>query len=160
MIRRPPRSTLFPYTTLFRSFTDVTQKAGLEQNGPARRWNTGCCFVDYDRDGHLDLFVANYVNFDPQGAPQPGENQYCRYYGLSVACGPQGMGGGTNILYHNRGDGTFEDVSERSGVTIPRGPVAPISFSDQWGPVGSYGLGVFPADFDNHGWPDNYVAFD
>ena len=142
------------------TFTDVTQKAGLEQNGPARRWNTGCCFVDYDRDGSLDLFVANYVNFDPQGAPQPGENQYCRYYGLSVGCGPQGMGGGTNILYHNRGDGTFEDVSERSGVAIPRGTVAPISVSDQWVPVGSYGLGVCAADFDNDGWPDIYVACD
>ena len=142
------------------TFTDVTQKAGLVQNGPAPRWNTGCSFVDYDRDGHLDLFVANYVNFDPQVAPQPGENQYCRYYGLSVGCGPQGMSGGTNILYRNRGDGTFEDVSERSGVSVPRGPAAPTSVSNQWVPAGSYGLGVCAADFDNDGWPDIYVACD
>jgi len=142
------------------TFTDITQKAGLGQNGPAPRWNTGCSFVDYDRDGHLDLFVANYVNFDPRVAPQPGENQYCRYYGLSVACGPQGMSGGTNILYHNRGDGTFEDVSERSGVAVPRGPAASTSVSEQWNPVGSFGLGVSAADFDNDGWPDIYVACD
>jgi len=140
------------------TFTDVTKKAGLVQKGP--RWNTGCCFVDYDRDGLLDLFVANYVNFDPQAAPQPGDNQYCRYFGLSVGCGPQGFSGGTNILYHNRGDGTFEDVSERSGVVVPRGPAAPTFVSDQWIPAGSYGLGVGAADFDNDGWPDIYVACD
>src|SRR5438093_659710 len=138
--------------------TGVTQKAGLVQNGPAPRWNTGCCFVDYDRDGHLDLFVANYVNFDPRVAPQPGENQYCRYYGLSVGCGPQGMSGGTNILYRNRGDGTFEDVSERSGVSVPRGSTAPTSVSNQWVPAGSYGLGVCAADFDNDGWPDIFMS--
>ncbi len=142
------------------TFTDVTEKAGLMQNGPTPRWNTGCSFVDYDRDGHLDLFVANYVNFDPGVAPQPGQNQYCRYYGLSVGCGPQGLSGGTNILYHNRGDGTFEDVSERSGVSIPRGLAAPTSIDEQWIPVGSYGLGVCAADFDNDGWPDIYVACD
>src|SRR6266700_1687920 len=142
------------------TFTDVTKKAGLLQNSPRPRWNTGCSFLDYDRDGHLDLFVANYVNFDPQVAPQPGENQYCRYYGLSVGCGPQGMSGGTNILYRNRGDGTFEDVSERSGVSVPRGPAAPTSVSNQWVPAGSYGLGVCAADFDNDGWPDIYVACD
>src|SRR5215467_7745565 len=140
------------------TFTDVTEKAGLTQKG--RRWNTGCCFVDYDRDGHLDLFVANYVNFDPQSAREPGDNQYCRYYGLSVGCGPQGMGGGTNILYHNRGDGTFEDVSDRSGISIPRGPSTPTIDKVQWIPVGSYGLGVCAADFDNDGWPDLYVACD
>ena len=142
------------------TFTDVTEKAGLVQKTPRPRWNSGCCFVDYDRDGHLDLFVANYVNFDPQVAPQPGDNQYCRYYGLSVGCGPQGLGGGTNILYHNRGDGTFEDVSEQSGVTVPRGPSAPTLDRVQWIPAGSYGLGVCAADFDNDGWPDIYVACD
>jgi enediyne biosynthesis protein E4 len=140
------------------TFTDVTEKSGLAQK--ARRWNTGCCFVDYDRDGHLDLFVANYVNFEPESAPEPGDNQYCRYYGLSVGCGPQGMGGGTNILYHNRGDGTFEDVSDRSGISIPRGPSSPTIEKVQWIPVGSYGLGVCAADFDNDGWPDLYVACD
>ena len=143
------------------TFTDVSEKTGLVQKGPQPRWNTGCCFVDYDRDGHLDLFVANYVNFDPQVTPQPGSNQYCRYFGLSVGCGPQGLGGGTNILYRNRGDGTFEDVSVQSGVAIPRGPVTPTAFvSDQWIPIGSYGLGVSAADFDNDGWPDIYVACD
>ena len=143
------------------TFTDVSEKAGLAQKGPIPRWNTGCCFVDYDRDGHLDLFVANYVNFDQQAAPQPGSNPYCRYFGLSVGCGPQGLGGGTNILYHNRGDGTFEDVSAQSGVSVPRGPAGPAPFvSDRWIPVGSYGLGVCAADFDNDGWPDIYVACD
>ena len=142
------------------TFTDVSQNAGLLQSGSTPRWNTGCSFLDYDRDGHLDLFVANYVNFDPRVAPEPGGNQYCRYFGLSVGCGPQGLTGGTNILYHNRGDGTFEDVSERSGVTIPRGRVEPTSVNDQWIPVGSYGLGVSTADFDNDGWPDIYVACD
>jgi len=142
------------------TFTDVTEKAGLLQKEPIPRWNTGCCFVDYDRDGLLDLFVANYVNFDPPSAPQPGDSQYCRYFGLSIGCGPQGLSGGTNILYHNRGDGTFEDVSERSGVVVPRGPVVPTFVSDQWIPAGSYGLGVCAADFDNDGWPDIYVACD
>jgi hypothetical protein len=142
------------------TFTDVSQRAGLVQNSASPRWNTGCSFLDYDRDGHLDLFVANYVNFDPRVAPQSGSNQYCRYFGLSVGCGPQGLSGGTNILYHNRGDGTFEDVSDRSGISVPRGLVAPTSVDTQWVPVGSYGLGVCAADFDNDGWPDIYVACD
>src|SRR5581483_5777200 len=141
------------------TFTDVSEKAGLTQSAK-KRWNTGCCFVDYDRDGHLDLFVANYVNFDPQVAPDPGKNKYCNYYGLPVGCGPQGMSGGTNILYHNRGDGTFEDVSDRSGVSVPRGPLTATFVNDQWIPSGSYGLGVSAADFDNDGWPDIYVACD
>ena len=142
------------------TFTDVTEKSGLAQKDPQPRWNTGCCFVDYDRDGHLDLFVANYVNFDQHATPQPGSNQYCNYFGLSVGCGPQGMGGGTNILYHNRGNGTFEDVSVQSGIAVPRGPAVPGFVTDQWIPVGSYGLGVSAADFDNDGWPDIYVACD
>jgi hypothetical protein len=142
------------------TFTDVTRKSGLEQKDPQPRWNTGCCFVDYDRDSHLDLFVANYVNFDPHATPEPGSNKYCNYFGLSVGCGPQGMGGGTNILYHNRGDGTFEDVSVPSGIAVPRGPAVPGFVTDQWIPVGSYGLGVSAADFDNDGWPDIYVACD
>src|SRR5438874_1897609 len=143
------------------TFTDISEKAGLKQNGPTPRWNTGCCFVDYDRDGHLDLFVANYVNFNQETTPQPGSNQYCKYFGLSVGCGPQGLGGGTNILYHNRGDGTFEDVSVASGITVPRGPAGTTAFvTDQWIPIGSFGLGVCAADFDNDGWPDIYVACD
>jgi hypothetical protein len=142
------------------TFTDVSEKAGLLQKDSHPRWNTGCCFVDYDRDGHLDLFVANYVNFDLKTTPLAGSNAYCRYFGLSVGCGPQGMGGGTNILYHNRGDGTFEDVSVQSGIAVPRGPSDPFFVADQWIPTGSYGLGVSAADFDNDGWPDIYVACD
>src|SRR6516225_1467052 len=142
------------------TFTDVTEKAGLRQKDPMTRWNTGCCFVDYDRDGHLDLFVANYVNFDLKTTPVAGSNAYCRYFGLSVGCGPQGMGGGTNILYRNRGNGTFEDVSLQAGIAVPRGPSEPFFVSDQWIPTGSYGLGVAAADFDNDGWPDIYVACD
>ncbi len=142
------------------TFTDVTEKAGLIQKGSRPRWNVGCCFVDYDRDGSLDLFVADYVNFDPRMAPRPGSSELCTYYGIPVACGPQGLGGGTNILYHNRGDGTFEDVSEAAGVTIPRGPLEPTSVSANWIPVGSYGMSAVAADFDNDGWPDIYVSCD
>ncbi len=142
------------------TFTDVTDKAGLIQKGPHPRWNTGCCFLDYDRDGRLDLFVADYVNYDPRLAPLPGANKHCMYYGMPVACGPQGMGGGTNILYHNRGDGTFEDVSEAAGVTNPRGLVDFTSVDDHWIPVGSYGMSAVAADFDNDGWPDIYVSCD
>ena len=142
------------------TFTDVTERAGFIQKGPRPRWNTGCCFLDYDRDGHLDLFVADYVNFDPGVAPLPGSNKLCMYYGIPVACGPQGWSGGTNILYHNLGNGTFEDVSETAGVTKPRGPADPTTVSDNWLPVGSYGMSAVAADFDNDGWPDIYVSCD
>jgi hypothetical protein len=142
------------------TFTDVTAKAGLLQTGARPRWNIGCCFVDYDRDGNLDLFISDYVNFDIQVSPLPGANRLCTFYGVPVGCGPQGWAGGTNILYHNRGDGTFEDVSERSGVTTPRGPDDPVTVSDNWIPVGSYGMGTVAADFDNDGWPDIYVSND
>jgi len=142
------------------TFTDVTEKAGLTQKSTRPRWNTGCCFLDYDRDGHLDLFVANYVNFDPHQVPAPGANRLCKYYGIPVACGPQGLGGGTNVLYHNRGDGTFEDVSEAAGIAVPRGPAEPTSVDDHWTPVGSYGMSAVAADFDNDGWPDIYVSCD
>ncbi|MBZ5516343.1 MAG: CRTAC1 family protein [Acidobacteriia bacterium] len=142
------------------TFTDVTAKAGLLQTGARPRWNIGCCFVDYDRDGNLDLFISDYVNFDFQVSPLPGANRLCTFYGVPVGCGPQGWAGGTNILYHNRGDGTFEDVSERSGVTTPRGPDDPVTVSDNWIPVGSYGMGTVAADFDNDGWPDIYVSND
>ena len=142
------------------TFTDVTEKAGLIQKGSRPRWNTGCCFVDYDRDGRLDLFVADYVNFDPRSTPLPGANELCKYFGIPVACGPQGLGGGTNILYHNRGDGTFEDVSEAAGVTNPHGPADPTVVSSQWTPTGSYGMSAVAADFDNDGWPDIYVSCD
>ncbi len=124
------------------TFTDVTAKAGLLQ--PTTRWNSGCAFLDYDRDGHLDLFVANYIDFDIKTAPDPAAAG-CAYKGIQVACGPPGLQGGKNILYHNNGDGTFTDVSEKAGILDT---------------VGTYGLSVGVADFDNDGWPDIYVAND
>jgi hypothetical protein len=126
------------------TFLDVTERAGLIQPGPKTRWNTGCTWVDYDRDGHLDLFVANYVDFDLKTAPLP-EDGPCTYKGILVACGPPGLAGGKNILYHNNGDGTFTDVSQKAGM---------------WNAVGTYGLSVAASDLDNDGWPDIYVAND
>ena len=140
------------------TFTNVSEKAGVA--GPGGRWGAGCCFLDYDRDGHLDLFVANYVSFDPKRAPRPGAEAYCRFNDIPVPCGPQGMPGGSNLLYRNRGDGTFEDVSEKSGVANPRGPSSSAFAPVNWRPVGSYGMGAAAADFDNDGWPDIYVACD
>ena len=139
-------------------FTDVSQKAGVV--GSEGRWGAGCSFLDYDHDGTLDLFVANYVNFDPQRVPRPGEEAYCRFNEIPVPCGPQGLAGGTNVLYRNRGDGTFEDVSEKSGISIPRGPTSGTFVAKNWRPTGSYGMGAASADFDNDGWPDIYVACD
>ncbi|HEY6339228.1 MAG TPA: CRTAC1 family protein [Candidatus Sulfotelmatobacter sp.] len=124
------------------TFADVSQKAGVA--GKGTRWNTGCAFVDYDRDGHLDLFVANYIDMDLATAPV-SESGPCLYKGVLVACGPPGLQGGKNILYHNNGDGTFTDVSESAGIFRANG---------------TYGLGVLTADLDNDGWPDIYVAND
>jgi hypothetical protein len=128
--------------------------------GAPGRWGAGCCFVDIDRDGHLDLFVASYVNFDPAKAPRPGDAAYCRYNEIPVPCGPLGFAGGTNALYRNRGDGTFVDVSEASGIARPRGPAAMVFVPSGWRATGSYGMGAAAADFDNDGWPDIYVACD
>ena len=124
------------------TFTDATEKAGVASNG--KRWNSGCAFVDYDRDGKLDLFVANYIDLDLATAPVP-ESGPCLYKGVMVACGPPGLNGGKNILFHNNGDGTFSDVSQSSGILDANG---------------TYGLGVLTGDFDNDGWPDIYVAND
>jgi enediyne biosynthesis protein E4 len=140
------------------TFTDVSERAGVAGSG--RSWGAGCCFLDYDRDGHLDLFVASYVNFDPATAPQPGQSPYCSYNDIPVPCGPLGFAGGTNLLYRNRGDGTFVDVSERSGVVNPRGPASMVFVGSNWRATGSYGMGAASADFDNDGWPDIYVACD
>jgi hypothetical protein len=140
------------------TFIDVSEKAGVA--GTGGRWGAGCCFLDYDRDGRLDLFVANYVNFDPAKAPLPGDHASCRYNEIPVPCGPLGFAGGTNILYRNRGDGTFEDVSEPSGIARPRGPSSMVFTTSDWRPQGSYGMGAASADFDNDGWPDIYVASD
>ena len=125
------------------TFTDVTHHAGV--GGQPGRWSTGCAFVDYDRDGHLDLFVTHYIDFSLATAKDPGSNPYCTYRNLPVNCGPRGLKGESNTLYRNNGDGTFEDVSRRSAV----------------GAVGNcFGLGVLTGDFDNDGWPDIYVASD
>ncbi len=127
------------------TFTDVTEKAGLAQRGPRPRWNTGCCFLDYDKDGRLDLFVANYVDFDLARAPAPGEGKYCHWKGVPVNCGPRGLPASANILYHNNGDGTFTDVSEKAGILKT---------------PGHYSFTAVAADFNNDGWPDIYVACD
>lgn len=125
------------------TFTDVTKEAGLL--GVADRWNSGCCFVDYDRDGFLDLFVASYIDSDIAHIPKPGENPNCMYKGVPVNCGPRGLPTGRCILYRNNGDGTFSDVTERAGIaSAPK----------------SYCLTATAADFDNDGWPDIYVASD
>ena len=128
------------------TFTDVAEKAGVTTRTATglKRWNTGCAFLDYDRDGRLDLYVANYIDFDPKTAPLP-ESGPCLYEGLLVACGPPGLKGGKDILFRNNGDGTFTDVSEKAGILKKEG---------------TYGLGVLVGDFDNDGWPDIYVADD
>ena len=125
------------------TFTDVTDKAGVGGSGKA--WGTGCAFVDYDRDGHLDLMVANYVDFDLSTAPAPGDRTTCLWKGVPVMCGPQGLPGSKNILYHNRGDGTFEDVSSKAHIDRT---------------TGHYAFSVTTLDYDDDGWPDIFVACD
>lgn len=126
------------------TFTDVTKAAGLADL--QRRFGTGCTFLDYNRDGHLDLFVANYVEFDLDHPPRPVlENPTCTYEGLLVYCGPRGLPAGKHSLYRNNGDGTFTDVSEASGISKLRG---------------SYGMTAVTGDFDNDGWPDIFLACD
>jgi len=140
------------------TFTNVTERAGVAGSGNS--WGAGSCFLDYNRDGNLDLFVANYVNFDLARAPKPGQAIYCNYNDVPVPCGPQGFAGGTNILYRNRGDGTFVDVSQESGIARPSGSSSMVFVTRNWQPTGSYGMGAVAADFDNDGWPDIYVACD
>jgi enediyne biosynthesis protein E4 len=125
------------------TFTDVTAKAGLRQD--AVRYGSGCTWVDYDRDGHLDLFVVNYLSTTLEKLPKPGENADCRWKGVPVNCGPRGLPTGFVELFHNNGDGTFTDVSRQSGVSAA---------------TGSYPMTAVAADYDNDGWADIYVACD
>ena len=124
-------------------FTEVGEKAGVDGDGKA--WGTGCAFLDYDRDGRLDLFVANYVDLDLATTPVPGENSSCKWKGVPVMCGPRGLHGTKNILYKNRGDGTFADVTKQARI-------------DQTN--GHFGFSVSTFDYDDDGWPDIYVADD
>jgi hypothetical protein len=125
------------------TFTDVTQKAGLR--GERVRWGAGSTWLDYDRDGRLDLFVCNYIQLDPDKVAADTNPALCQWKGIPVMCGPRGLPGDTNILYHNNGDGTFTDVSEKAGILKP-GP--------------HYSITAVSYDFDNDGWPDIYVAVD
>ena len=125
------------------TFKEVASSAGVAGSGSA--WGTGCAFIDYDRDGKLDLFVANYVFFDLKKAPKPGQGVMCVWKGTPVMCGPRGLEYQPNILYHNLGGGKFEDVSRASGIEKTNA---------------HYCLGVSPLDYDDDGWPDIYVACD
>ena len=125
------------------TFTDTTQKASLGMKGT--RWGSGCTFVDYDRDGKLDLFVANYLKFDLETAPEPGKGANCIWKGIPVNCGPKGLPTDTNLLYHNNGDGSFTDVSNKSGIAKVKG---------------RYSMTAIITDFNLDGWPDIYVACD
>jgi enediyne biosynthesis protein E4 len=125
------------------TFSDVTERAGLQQ--PGIRYGSGCTWVDYDCDGKLDLFVANYLDTVIEKLPKPGENPDCTWKGVAVNCGPRGLPTGYVQLFHNKGDGTFTDVSKLSGVAAASG---------------SYPMTAVAADYDNDGWPDIYVACD
>ena len=125
------------------TFTDVTRKVGLYQERV--RWGAGCTFLDYDRDGWLDLFVCNYLQLDPQKIPTADATHFCQWKGVPIMCGPRGLPADTNILYRNNGDGTFTDVSQAAGILKP-GP--------------RYSITAVSYDLDNDGWPDIYVAVD
>jgi peptidoglycan hydrolase-like protein with peptidoglycan-binding domain len=123
-------------------FEDVTDKAGVAVGG----FSTGAAWADYDGDGKVDLFVARYVHFDMNNLPVFGSDEKnCRFKGILVQCGPWGMQGESDFLFHNLGGGKFEDVSQKAGVSDPKH---------------RYGLGVVWGDYDNDGWPDLYVAND
>ncbi|HEY6267443.1 MAG TPA: CRTAC1 family protein [Candidatus Acidoferrum sp.] len=125
------------------TFTDVSEKAHVAGTGKA--WGTGCAFVDYDRDGKLDLMVANYVDFDSATALAPGERPSCMWKGVPVMCGPRGLPWAKNILYHNLGNGVFEDATTKAHI-------------DQTN--GHYSFSVSTLDYDDDGWPDIFVACD
>ena len=125
------------------TFTDVSEQAGVAGSG--KEWGTGCAFVDYDRDGRLDLMIADYVHFDLAKTPVPGQGSGCMWKGTPVMCGPRGLPGAPNILYHNEGHGRFKDVSAASGIEKT---------------AGHYCFSVTTLDYDEDGWPDIYVACD
>jgi len=125
------------------TFKEVAEQAGVAGSG--QEWGTGCAFVDYDRDGRLDLVVANYVHFNLAKTPVPGEAAGCMWKGTPVMCGPRGLESAPNILYHNLGGGKFADVSASSGIRKT---------------AGHYCFSVTTLDYDNDGWPDIYVACD
>ena len=140
--------TFWGHNILFRNngdgtFTDVTRKAGLWKDQV--RWGSGCTWLDYDRDGFLDLFVANYIVLDVSKVPPAGHGSHCQWEGIPVMCGPRGLPPGSNLLYHNDADGSFTDVTEKAGILKP-GP--------------RYSITAVSYDFDNDGWPDIYVAVD
>src|SRR5882672_8486626 len=140
--------TYYGHNVLYRNngngtFSDVTDKAGLSQT--AVHYGSGCTWVDYDRDGYLDLFVANYLSTTLDKLPKPGTNPDCTWKGVAVNCGPRGLSTGFVQLFHNNGDGTFTEVSKQSGVAAASG---------------SYPMTCVAADYDNDGWPDIYVACD
>ncbi len=124
-------------------FEDVAESSGLRQTRV--RYNTGCAFLDYDNDGDLDLFVANYLKFDFESTPRPGDNPYCYYRNIPTVCGPRGLPFDRNLLYRNEGDGTFSDVSDTSGIAAP---------------AQNYALGVVTGDWNSDGLTDLYVACD
>ena len=126
-----------------RVFRDMTSAAGL--HAPDVRWGSGCSFIDYDRDGRLDLFVSNYLRFDLDAAPEPGKGPNCLWKGVPVNCGPKGLPTDTSLLFRNRGDATFEDVSAASGVARV---------------TGRYPMTAIAADLNEDGWSDLYVASD
>ena len=133
---------------LFRNQGDGSFRNEAKQRGltnPKRRWSTGCAFLDYDRDGDLDLFVAHYVDLDLEETPKPGDAAECRWKEIPVVCGPRGLPGESMSLYRNDGQGVFADVSQKAGVS---------------GRKQFYGLAVLTADFDDDGWTDVYVACD
>jgi hypothetical protein len=123
------------------TFTDVTAHAGVADG----RWSTGAAFGDYDHDGFVDLMVANYVDFHLDNLPKFGSEGNCKYRGIDIQCGPRGLRGAGDSLFHNNGDGTFTNVAKSAGVDDP---------------PGFYGLSVIWADFNNTGKPDIYVAND
>lgn len=125
------------------SFTDITATAGLATTGV--RWGSGCTFIDYDRDGRVDLFVSNYLRLDLQTAAEPGKGPNCLWKGVPVNCGPKGLATDTNLLFHNRGNGVFADVSESSGIARV---------------TNRYPMTSAAVDLNDDGWTDIYVAAD